>query len=213
MARKTTPAEVNRAARGPSARIAWSRAYGVAVVAVLLVSTSHWRVTAPVFDELLSFLGWVLIALGAMGRAWAGSYICGVKNQRLQTDGPYSLCRNPLYLFTFVGGVGVHLLSGMLLLPVIFAAIFLASYSSVIHREEKVLLAIHGRDYETYRARVPRFWPRVRGYAEPPSHSVEARNYRKHLGDLIWFVIAGAVVKLIGALHSLGFLPTVLLVY
>jgi protein-S-isoprenylcysteine O-methyltransferase Ste14 len=44
-----------------------------------------------------------LAAMIASHRLWCSLYISGYKNSQLITSGPYSLCRNPLYFFSFVG--------------------------------------------------------------------------------------------------------------
>src|SRR5262245_36841884 len=46
----------------------------------------------------LQTLAWLTFAAGAGARFWATLYIGGRKERELVTDGPYSLCRHPLYL-------------------------------------------------------------------------------------------------------------------
>src|SRR5262245_44567857 len=60
-----------------------------------LVSPGAWA------DLTGDMIGWTLFLLGAATRWWATLYIGGTKNKVLATMGPYSLCRNPLYLGTF----------------------------------------------------------------------------------------------------------------
>src|SRR5882757_8547660 len=54
----------------------------------------HWA------HEMVEWVGVVLIVLCVMGRTWASLYIAGRKGEKLVSDGPYSVCRNPLYLFS-----------------------------------------------------------------------------------------------------------------
>ncbi len=194
-------------------RILLSRLYAATLLATLLVSLNGWQTAAPFVENLLSLTGWLLIAIGVVGRIWSGSYICGFKNSGLVTDGPYSLCRNPLYFFTFVAGLGIMLTTETLLLPALFAGLFWAHYPRVIRHEEEALLRRHGRAFETYCARVPRFWPSFASYSEPATYVVSAAHFRKHLGDALWFVIAGGIVEFIEGMHISGYLPTIVRIF
>lgn len=56
--------------------------------------------------EVLEQIGMILIVLGVIGRFWATLYIGGHKNKDVITDGPYSICRHPLYLFSSIAVLG-----------------------------------------------------------------------------------------------------------
>src|SRR3982751_6758022 len=58
--------------------------------------------------------------LGLAIRAWAAGHIR--KNAQLATSGPYAFTRNPLYLGSFLLGLGFTIASGRLLLGLLFAA-------------------------------------------------------------------------------------------
>jgi protein-S-isoprenylcysteine O-methyltransferase Ste14 len=190
-------------------RIALQRMYAIVLLAMLTFSLTAWQNLAPVFEELLALVGWVFVGVGVMGRIWSGSYISGSKNAKLVMDGPYSICRNPLYLFNFLAGLGVMLV----ILPIQFAALFWIYYSELISREEAVLSTLHGAAFEAYRARVPRFWPKFSLYSEPVEYLVSAARFRKNMGDAIWFVVAAALIDFVEAMHDIGYLPTVLHIF
>jgi protein-S-isoprenylcysteine O-methyltransferase Ste14 len=100
-------------------------------------------------------------------RLWASGYLR--KGEVLATSGPYSLCRNPLYVGSLLMVVGFAWAaqSGLLLLASI--GLFLLIYLPTIAREERELRAKFGADYADYAAAVPRLVPlgrRVR--AEQP---------------------------------------------
>ena len=107
-------------------RIPLSRMVAVALFLTLSISADRWEQAAPVVDHLLSLIGWVLISIGVTGRIWSCSHISGYKNTKLIVDGPYSICRNPLYFFSFVGGLGIMLVTDTLLLPMLFTISFFA---------------------------------------------------------------------------------------
>ena len=77
----------------------------------VLVSVPAGFRTAPY--EALELFGVALLAVAAMGRIWCLIYIAGRKNKELCQLGPYSLCRNPLYLFSFVGVIGFFFETGI----------------------------------------------------------------------------------------------------
>lgn len=188
-------------------------AVAVAFFAILLLSLSVWHTRFPIFDSVLSLTGWILVGAGVIGRIWSGSYICGFKNDKLITAGPYSVCRNPLYLFSFAGGLGIMLLTDTLLIPLIFAGIFWAYYPYVVRYEERRLRSQHGQSFDAYQARVPRFCPDFRLYYEPASYTVSTTKFRRHLGSAAWFVVVGGVVELIEGMHVAGYLPTLFRIY
>jgi protein-S-isoprenylcysteine O-methyltransferase Ste14 len=196
-----------------TSRIAITRVLAVTWFAVLGVSFSQWGKVAPLFEITLSFVGWVLIAWGVVGRIWCATHIGGNKTKRLTTVGPYSICRNPLYFFSFVGGMGVMLVTETLILPLLFAIVFLAYYSGVILREEQILHGIHGEAFQTYCAQVPRFWPRFGLLSEPGDYAISTRHFRQSRNEVIWFIIAGGGVEFIEGLHESGFLPMCIPMY
>jgi protein-S-isoprenylcysteine O-methyltransferase Ste14 len=191
-------------------RIALQRTYAIALLAMLTLTLTAWQSTAPVFEETLALFGWFLVGVGTFGRIWSNSYISGSKNAKLIVEGPYSICRNPLYLFSLLAGFGVMLVSETLILPLQFAALFWLYYAELIAREEAVLLTLHGAAFEAYCARVPRFWPKFSLYSEPAEYVVSAARFRKSLADAIWFVVAAALIDFIEELHDLHYLPSVL---
>jgi protein-S-isoprenylcysteine O-methyltransferase Ste14 len=194
-------------------RIVLQRTYAIALIAALMFTVTGWEATAPVFEELLALVGWVFVGIGVFGRIWSGSYISGSKNAKLIVDGPYSICRNPLYLFSLVAGLGVMLVSETLILPLQFAALFWIYYAELIAREEAVLLTLHGAAFEAYCARVPRFWPKFSLYSEPVEYVVSAARFRKSMADAIWFVIGAALIDFLEAMHELHYLPTILNIF
>src|SRR5258706_16263477 len=62
-------------------------------------------------------------------RAWATGHLR--KNDALAVTGPYAYTRNPLYLGSFLIGVGFTIASGRFVLGFLFAALFLGIYVPV----------------------------------------------------------------------------------
>lgn len=120
--------------------------------------------------------GFILIAVATMGTLWCGSYLFGRKSKQLCQDGPYSVCRNPLYLFSGLGGLGVVIMTNRLILVIVYLVVFCVNYFLVVRFEEKRLLFLFGSEYENYTARVPRLIPRFRNYRTSDRLEVDPRR-------------------------------------
>jgi protein-S-isoprenylcysteine O-methyltransferase Ste14 len=185
----------------------------LALSAILILSATAWRASFPLIEESLTMIGFPLIGIGVIGRIWCGSYIAGFKNQTLMTQGPYSITRNPLYLFSFVGALGVLLSTETLTWPLLFIAWFVSYYPGVMVREEETLWERHGAAYGSYVDRVPLFFPKLRLYEEPDSYTISAKHFRRCLTDVVWFIVAAGAIVLLEDLHATGFLPTLFHVF
>jgi len=140
--------------------------------------------------ELLENLGFVLVMVGSMGRVWCALYIAGRKNRELCVDGPYSLCRNPLYVFSYVGLMGLALGAKNVLLAVGATPLFWAYYAVVIRSEEKVLQGIFGTSFDEYRQRVPAVFPRISNYWSRKEFLIQPKKVVAGMVDAMWFLWA-----------------------
>ncbi|CAN5384335.1 hypothetical protein BH20ACI2_BH20ACI2_09720 [soil metagenome] len=96
--------------------------------------------------------------LGLAIRAWASGHIR--KASTLAVSGPYAYTRNPLYLGSFLMGVGFTIASGVWWLALIFAVLFLGIYFPVMRVEMEDMRRIFGDEFEEYERNVPLFIPR-----------------------------------------------------
>ena len=109
-----------------------------ALVLLLLFTKSHWD-TAPTIRAAIAGVGLLAILVCIMGRTWCTLYIGGLKKRELVTTGPYSVVRNPLYVFTSIGAAGIGAQNGSIVLAVLFFAATLAVFQVVARREEAFL--------------------------------------------------------------------------
>jgi len=80
-------------------RIFYSRL--LAAVALLLLVFTRPAITPEMAVYALFInIGLVLIAIGVIGRVFSTIFLGGHKNETVITYGPFSVCRNPLYLFS-----------------------------------------------------------------------------------------------------------------
>lgn len=194
-------------------RIPVAQVFTSLLIALVLFTRSRWSEIAPVVAVAFFAAGVVLAAVAALGRAWCSIYIAGYKGRVLVTEGPYSVCRNPLYFFSMLGGIGLGLTAKSLTVPFVFLGGFGLYYSLVIRREEEGLRRTFGRDYDDYERVTPRFLPRLSSLREPRDYVVHPRIFREHLLSAAWFVWLIALLAVVEALHDVRALPSFLALY
>ncbi len=128
--------------------------------------------------------------IGVFLRAWASGHIR--KNDALAVSGPYAYTRNPLYLGSFILGLGFTIGAGRWWLGVLFAALFLGIYLPVMRVESATLAQLFGESFQEYAAAVPLLVPRVTPYRSGQARIgfdrslyIRYREYRAALGLLI----------------------------
>jgi protein-S-isoprenylcysteine O-methyltransferase Ste14 len=129
--------------------------------------------------------------LGLALRAWAAGHIR--KNAQLATSGPYAFTRNPLYLGSFLLGLGFTIASGRIVLGLLFAALFLGIYLPVMRVESTTMAQMFGSQYEVYKQSVPLFFPRFTPFRESGTVAnrfdgtlyMRYREYRAALGLVV----------------------------
>ena len=179
----------------------------------LLLITDHFLSRTGFLYIFLTTLGLILVGVGAMGRVWASMYISGYKDKDLVTEGAYSIVRNPLYVFSFIGAVGVACATGSLLWIALLTLGFFIYYPLTMVDEEQRLAARYGQKFTDYARRTPRFVPTFSLYHERETYAVDTRTYRYAFFDAVWFVWAYALIQLIEKLHEGGILPTLFRVF
>ncbi|MFA7382503.1 MAG: isoprenylcysteine carboxylmethyltransferase family protein [Desulfurivibrionaceae bacterium] len=150
-------------------RLIFSWLLGLIVVFLIIFSESPY-IKSPLY-EALELFGFALLILATLGRIWATVYIGGRKDEELCQDGPYSISRNPLYLFSLLGAIGIILAAQK---PIILAIIvpFFVFYYFVIKGEEERLLSFFGQEYADYAKRVGRIIPTFKTYTSQESFTV-----------------------------------------
>ncbi len=146
---------------------------------------------------VMEMVGFLLLIIAALGRIWAFAYIGGRKNHELTQGGPYSMTRNPLYVFSFLGVCGAGLALQSPALFVTAAVFFLAYYAVVIRAEERRLREIFGAAFDRYCATVPRFWPRWQLAHSDNELTMSPRLLQRCLLEVFWFLAAIVFVEII----------------
>ncbi|MEI6970777.1 MAG: isoprenylcysteine carboxylmethyltransferase family protein [bacterium] len=157
--------------------------------------------------EAGQLIGLVLLTIAAGGRIWCLQFIGGRKNTTLLMDGPYSVVRNPLYVFSFIGAVGFGLTVQNPYLALLLAVTFALYYSSVVLMEERTLAATFKAEFDTYASKIPRWIPRFSVYSEPESVTVLPRQFRKSMLDAMWFIWVYLFWEIIQLARTSGLWP------
>ena len=133
-----------------------------------------WLLIIPFYiyaspTTILIWWGAGVSTAGLTLRAWAAGSI--QKDRQLAMTGPYAHTRNPLYLGSFILGVGVTVAGGQWVFGAAFLAFFLVVYRATVLRENAELEARFGERYRVYAAQVPSGLPRIIAYRDVHSES------------------------------------------
>ncbi|MGC3967176.1 MAG: isoprenylcysteine carboxylmethyltransferase family protein [Pirellulales bacterium] len=173
---------------------------------VAAASAPAWSL-APAWQTLFATLGWAAFIVGGALRFWATLYVGGRKvggrrEAALTIVGPYSLCRNPLYVGSLLIGLAfaLWLTSATVLLAVLLAALH---YALVTVPEEEAFLRreVGAQAFDDYRRRTPRFLPNFAGYQAPAEATFLVKALRNEARRAARLLAAGMLIAVVGALR------------
>ena len=166
----------------------------------LTVLTTSSSIKSPYAYVVIGFLGYAFVTAGTVGRLWCGLYLFGRKSKEFCQDGPYSLCRNPLYVSAFLNIVGLALASRRAILMILLPVVLGAYYLSVIKAEERRMSVLFGREYEEYCASTPRIIPRPESYRSRSSVVLEPDHYLRGIVKAMGYFWLLFLLQLVEAL-------------
>ncbi len=193
-------------------RIRHSR-YFIFLLLPLIIFDLGYTSAEGFIHETAEWLGYFLIILCVFGRSYCSLFIGGRKNDLIIQDGPYSVVRNPLYVFSFFGLLGIGLQSGIYSLLLILVISFCLYYRSVVAKEEAFLEHKFGDAFRAYKAEVPRWIPRMSLWKEAEFVEAKPSFIRKTALDASFFFLAYPVFELLEELHRDGIIPTFFHIY
>lgn len=173
-----------------------------ALMAVAFIVLSAPPKDRYLINEILTLAGYSLLIVAALGRIWCSVYICGRKDDELCQDGPYSVCRNPLYVFSFLGMIGFALGARNLPILIVMVPVYWAFYLPVIAGEERRLAGKFGDAYKEYSAKVNRLLPRFKTFWSQTRLQIDPRTVSHTLLDAVWFFIAILLLEIHRYLQS-----------
>ena len=194
-----------------------------------MVALSRWRIelgfllgvvalatARPTRLSIVAGSPFVLIGIGIRG--WARGHLA--RRSHLTRSGPYAWVRHPLYVGSFLLGLGFAIMTGNAIVPSCFVVVFLIMYVPKALREETFLRERYGEEYVAYVRSVGAFVPQrrtiVSAEASPQWFSWQrVFGHREHLTwvgtamalTLVWAEAAGALHAVTQvALHRLPWL-------
>ncbi len=114
------------------------------------------------------------------------------KDRELAKRGVYSRLRHPLYVGSYLVGMGFSLAGGRWWFPLAFTIPFVWLYVQTIKSENRALARRFGEEYELYRRQVPAVVPRFGG--EAPLDLLGGFRVRLYRRNREWQALTGTVL-------------------
>jgi protein-S-isoprenylcysteine O-methyltransferase Ste14 len=152
-------------------------------------------------------VGWPLFILGATFRWWATLYIGDRKTYQFVNQGPYSICRNPLYFGTWLMGIAIAFLIQSLVFGLMLLVVSVFYLGITIPNEERLLAREYPNEFSQYRQRVPRFFPRFNLYQSPDVIEVRVAGLRAEFVRAMRWVWIPALCNLLSHLRTQDWWP------
>lgn len=189
--------------RGLLAALVILPALASAVFSRPLVRVGTW------VDVGLSLVAWATLCTGIFLRLWATLYVGGRKGLFLVIEGPYAMCRHPLYVGScfIVVSLAVFLESRILLAAVALTALIYAAW--VIPSEERHAITCFGDQYLAYRALTPRFLPGFSRLRRPGMVEVKVAELLREMSRDFGCIMAGALATLVAHFRVQPWWPTI----
>jgi protein-S-isoprenylcysteine O-methyltransferase Ste14 len=176
----------------------------IPIVFVAIFVRHSWSIESTA-AFVMEFGGYLFLLAGLLIRIWCSFYIGSRKSKELITEGPYSICRNPLYIGSFLLAVGVGLCFENLLILV--PAIIIPVHIIAARMEEAHLELKFGEQYRLYKQKIPRFWPRFSNYNSPDMIGVNVHSIRRIAMDTVGVLLLPEIEDLLELLHQNGIIP------
>jgi protein-S-isoprenylcysteine O-methyltransferase Ste14 len=167
----------------------------IAIGIAIVLASRPSSLEGGFLHEAVERSGIILILIAIVGRTWCSMYIGGRKLAALVTDGPYSVSRNPLYLFSSMAAFGIGAQFGSLVVAAICALACAAIFRLVVSHEEQALALRFPAEFQAYRARVPRFLPDPCLWRDADTILVRPALVRRTFWDAMLFLVAAAAMK------------------
>jgi protein-S-isoprenylcysteine O-methyltransferase Ste14 len=145
------------------------------------------------------WIGFCIAGLGELIRILSSGFI--IKTDELTTTGPYAYVRHPLYLGSFVMGLGccisvfsIDYIVLSLIILALYILFFFSVYIPLLKKEEIVLTEKYKDAYLAYMKNVPMFLPRLTPYTKGGSNFsikifLKNKEYQAIIGLLIIILI------------------------
>ena len=196
-------------------RLLLSKCLLFSIILILIISKNNFDNNSIPF-VILEFSGFFLVIVGVLGRIWSSLYIEGNKTNSLVTNGIYSICRNPLYFFSFLLLLGYCLLIKSFIVSFMAMLMLIIVYPRTIKYEEEKLLKIHGDDYLNYFNNTPKFIPNLFLFKKTEKSykiKIDINKIENVLIESLGFILFFEIIRLLNYLHNTNILPSIINIY
>lgn len=121
------------------------------------------------------FPGLIVSILGEALQVWCFATI--KTHRKLTVTGPYQFVRNPMYIGRFFLILGILMMTGSILLLIVFTAIYWFYMTNRVNREESLLTELFGDDYRSYQRAVRPYLPSFNQWRPDLLWSFDRENF------------------------------------
>lgn len=129
-----------------------------------------------------------IITSGYAAKGTSGSNKFGAIATQLNTTGPYSLVRNPLYLGRILNFTGIAMLSGSWVYGALTLLVAILIYERISVYEEEFLRVEFGEAHSAWAEEVPFLMPRRHGWKKPKYPFWIRRAVMREEKKIIWLL-------------------------
>jgi protein-S-isoprenylcysteine O-methyltransferase Ste14 len=145
-----------------------------------------------------------IVTSGYAALGTSGSTKLGAIAAELNTTGPYSLVRNPLYTGRILNFTGIAMLSGNWVYSLVVFLVSIMIYERISVYEEEFLRDEFGDAHSNWADNVPFLLPKIRGWKKPKYPFWIRRSIMREDKKIVW--LAGTIALCNLAHH--GFSPS-----
>jgi protein-S-isoprenylcysteine O-methyltransferase Ste14 len=164
--------------------IAKNRVFLVYAFVILFFLFSNPTKASVLFGIIFCLIGEVIRTLAVLVTE---------KKSTLTTSGPYGYVRNPLYLGSFLIGLGVCIMGNVFMFTIIFIPVFLIIYFGIIKTEEGELQKVFKEKFNEYALNVPGFLPRFTPWGDGES-DFKLSQLKEKKEYLVWLGIYAVTI-------------------
>lgn len=167
-----------------------------------------------IFYIFMLIIGFILVLIGILGRVFASIFLSDKRNKKIVNSGIYSISRNPLYFFSFLGTLGILFIYGSLLVMLIVIIFYAIYYWQVIKFEEKSLSNKLGQEYISYlNSGVPRFFPKFSRWHSEKYITVNYKIVKKTIIESSYFFLIAILMLIILTMQAMRIVPVFIAVW
>lgn len=110
-------------------------------------------------NDLIGFLGFLVVLTGLVLRSWAAGVI--VKTKKLTTVGPYAIWRHPLYIGSLFIAIGFCIILDDWFLWVVILMLVMLIYLPKVKQEEDKLSSLYPEEWKKYKEQTGAILPKT----------------------------------------------------